>query len=119
MIYRIEEYALEDGNGVCLITAKTPINGEPVEYIGQAQGMAKGPAGQTMPIPFAFPIEGENIEQAFENFEHAKKAAWPEAAKQFREQMMKESRKIQIASKADAMIASAGGNGRGKMKIVR
>lgn len=119
MIYRVEEYALEADGEVCLITAKTPIDGSPVEYVGQAQGLAKGPAGQTMPIPFAFPIEGETIEQAFENYEYEKKAAWPEAIKQFRETMQKQAHRIQIAGNADAMINKmGGGNGQG-MKIAR
>ena len=119
-IYEIREYAREKGEQVSLITAKTPIDGGLVEYMGQSQGEAKGPAGQTMPIPFAFPIEAESIEDAFENFNEAKQAAWPEVAEQFRQQMRQQAGRIQIARSVNAVGQRAvGGNGNGKPLIRR
>jgi len=73
-IFEIRQYVDEVRRRIVL---KSKLNGDPVEYLGQANGRINFPNGQVHQWAYTFKIEADSITDAFANFEKAMKEQWP------------------------------------------
>ena len=116
-IYEIREYFRDDG---VQISAKTPVDGSTVEYVGHATGQIKNPSGQVGNIPYTFAIEADSIEDAFVQFHEAGQKEWPNVFEKVKTQMQKQNKRIQVAQSVDRMLMQQpGGNGGGRLKLAK